>query len=36
MSELKKQLVERFEELIEVYGLMEGVDIWESECFPVQ
>ena len=31
MSELKKLLVERLEELIEAYGLIEGVDIWERE-----
>lgn len=31
MSELRKLLTERLEELIEAYGLMEGVDIWERE-----
>jgi len=31
MSELKKLMMERLEELIEAYGLMEGFDIWERE-----
>lgn len=31
MTELKKLLLERLKELVEAYGLMEGVEIWERE-----